>query len=66
MVTAFSKVNNVDVPYNISPRREGDIASCYANPAKAKQELGWSAKKSLEDMVGDAWRWQAQNPNGYK
>ncbi|KKO48054.1 UDP-galactose-4-epimerase [Arsukibacterium sp. MJ3] len=65
MVKAFSKVNNVAVPYNIAPRRAGDIASCYAQPDKAFNLLRWQAEKTLDDMVRDSWRWQRQNPNGY-
>lgn len=65
MVKAFEKVNNVKVPYVIGPRREGDVASCYADPKKAKEVLGWSATKNLDDMVRDAWRWQSGNPKGY-
>ncbi len=65
MVKAFEKVNGVKVPYVIAPRREGDVASCYAEPTKAKEKLGWSAAKNLEDMCRDAWRWQSNNPKGY-
>ncbi|MEO3865592.1 UDP-glucose 4-epimerase GalE [Rheinheimera fenheensis] len=65
MVNAFSRVNGVAVPYTIAPRRPGDIASCYAEPSKAKRLLGWQAEKTLEDMVRDSWRWQQANPNGY-
>lgn len=65
MVKAFSRVNNVAVPYTIAPRRPGDIATCYAQPSKAKTLLGWHAEKTLEDMVRDSWRWQQANPNGY-
>ncbi len=65
MVKAFVRVNGVDVPYSIKPRRAGDIATCYCNPSKAKAELGWEAKYGIDDMVRDSWRWQEQNPNGY-
>ena len=65
MVKAFIKVNGVDVPYSIKPRRAGDIATCYCNPEKAKVELGWQAKYGIEDMVRDSWNWQKNNPNGY-
>ncbi|WP_333608057.1 UDP-glucose 4-epimerase GalE [Arsukibacterium sp.] len=66
MVKAFSTVNQVAVPYQIAPRRPGDIAVCYAQPDKAKRLLGWQAEHSLDDMVKDSWRWQSQNPDGYK
>ena len=65
IVKAFEKVNGVKVPYKIEARRSGDIAECWADPAKAKELLGWTAQKNLEDMCRDAWRWQTQNPNGY-
>ena len=65
MVNAFIRVNGVDVPYSIKPRRAGDIATCYCNPAKAKAELGWEAKYGIDEMVRDSWNWQRQNPNGY-
>ena len=66
MVKAFEKVNGVKVPYKIVDRRPGDIAECWADPKKAKELLGWTAEKNLEDMCRDAWRWQTQNPNGYE
>ena len=66
IVNAFEKVNGVKVPYKIVDRRPGDIAECWADPKKAKELLGWSAEKNLEDMCRDAWRWQSQNPNGYE
>ncbi|MBO4621580.1 MAG: UDP-glucose 4-epimerase GalE [Paludibacteraceae bacterium] len=66
VVNAFIRVNGVNVPYSIKPRRAGDIATCYCDPAKAKAELGWEAKFGIEEMCRDSWRWQKQNPNGYK
>lgn len=66
MVLAFEAASGKPVPYRISPRRPGDIASCYANPAKAELELGWKAKRGLDEMMRDAWRWQSMNPNGYR
>jgi UDP-glucose 4-epimerase len=66
MVNAFAEVTGKDIPYEIAPRRPGDIATCYADPALAKNELGWEAKLGLMDMVRDAWRWQSDNPNGYR
>lgn len=65
MVDAFARENNVSVPYQISPRRPGDIATCYAEPTKAATLLDWRAEHSLADMVRDAWQWQQQNPDGY-
>jgi len=65
IVKAFEVASGRKVPYKISPRRAGDIASCYANADKAKQELGWAAQLGLEAMMQDAWSWQSQNPNGY-
>ncbi|MBE5802575.1 MAG: UDP-glucose 4-epimerase GalE [Clostridiales bacterium] len=66
LVNAFQRVNNIELPYVIVDRRPGDIATCYADPAKAKELLGWQAEKTLDDMCRDAWRWQSQNPNGYR
>ena len=65
MVNAFVKVNGVPVPYRIAERRPGDIATCYADPAKSKRVLGWVATHTLDDMVRDSWNWQSKNPNGY-
>lgn len=65
VVKAFIKVNGVDVPYVIKPRRPGDVATCYCNPAKAKAELGWEAKYGIEEMCRDSWNWQKRNPKGY-
>lgn len=66
IVKAFIKVNGVDIPYAIKPRRAGDIAECYADPAKALEVLGWKAEKNLEDMCRDSWNWQKNNPKGYE
>ena len=65
MVKAFEKVNEVPVPYEIAPRRPGDLATCYADPTKSRVKLGWVAEKNLEDMCRDTWNWQKNNPNGY-
>jgi UDP-glucose 4-epimerase len=65
MVNAFVEVNQVAVPYEIVARRPGDIATCYADPAKSEQLLGWKAEKNLQDMCRDSWNWQSKNPNGY-
>ena len=65
MVHTFIDVNRVPVPYEITDRRPGDIATCYADPAKSKAVLGWVAEKTLEDMCRDSWNWQSNNPQGY-
>ena len=65
IVRAFERASGREVPFKIVPRRPGDIAECYADPALAERELGWKAEYSLERMVEDTWRWQSQNPNGY-
>ena len=54
------------LPYVIGPRRPGDIAACYADPTKAREELGWEAKYGIEEMCRDSWNWQSHNPNGYR
>ncbi len=64
-VAAFEKACGKPIPYRFAPRRSGDVPACYADPAKANRELGWSAKLDLADMCRDAWRWQSQNPAGY-
>ena len=66
MVHAFSRAVGREIPYVIKPRRPGDIAACYADPAKAKKELGWEAKRGIDEMCADSWRWQSMNPNGYR
>lgn len=66
MVKAFSKACGKEIPYEIKPRRAGDIDMCYADPAKALKVLGWKAEKGLDEMCEDAWRWQSNNPNGYE
>jgi UDP-glucose 4-epimerase len=66
MVSAFEKASGKKVPYRIVGRRPGDIASCYADPSFAKEELGWVAEKTLDQMCADAWKWQSTNPNGYE
>lgn len=66
VVKAFEKVNGVKIPYVIKERRSGDIATCYCNPSKAKEELGWEAQFGIEEMCRDSWHWQSQNPNGYE
>ncbi|EKX50305.1 hypothetical protein GUITHDRAFT_67168 [Guillardia theta CCMP2712] len=66
MVEAMRKASGAEIPYKIGPRREGDVAMLCASTEKAKRELGWVAKKNLEDMCNDLWRWQSANPNGYR
>ena len=65
MVKAFEKACGRPVNYKIAPRRSGDVAMCYADPAYAKEQLGWQAVRELEEMCEDTWRWQKNNPNGY-
>ncbi|MDQ0482621.1 UDP-glucose 4-epimerase GalE [Guptibacillus hwajinpoensis] len=66
MVKAFEEATGKEVKYSVAPRRPGDIAECYADPTKAKEELGWVAEKGIEEMCQDTWRWQSENPDGYK
>ncbi len=65
MVKAFEQASGRSIAYTITPRRPGDVAACYADPAQAEQLLGWRAEKTLADMCADSWRWQSQNPDGY-
>ncbi|MBQ9510852.1 MAG: UDP-glucose 4-epimerase GalE [Clostridia bacterium] len=66
MVNAFEKASGKPIPYKITARRPGDSDSCYADPSKANEVLGWKAEKTLEDMCEDTWRWQSQNPHGFE
>jgi UDP-glucose 4-epimerase len=66
VVKAFEKANGIKIKYSIKPRRAGDIATCYCNPAKARAELGWEAHYGIEEMCRDSWNWQKNNPNGYE
>ncbi len=66
VVKAYEKACGKPIPYEIKERRPGDIASCYADPTKAKEELGWVAERGIEEMCEDSWRWQSQNPDGYR
>ena len=66
VINAFSKACGKEIPYVIDPRRPGDIAECYADPSKAKRELGWVAQYGIEEMCADSWKWQSMNPNGYR
>jgi len=65
VIAAFSKAAGKEIPYEFAARREGDLASSYADATKAKEELGWQADKDIDEMCADAWRWQSQNPNGF-
>ena len=65
MVNTFQQVNGIPVPYEIVARRPGDIATCYADPAKSAEVLGWKAERTLVDMCRDSWNWQRKNPKGY-
>ena len=65
MVKAFNEANGLDLPYRIVDRRPGDLATCYADPAKSAEKLGWKAEKTLVDMCRDSWNWQKNNPNGF-
>lgn len=66
MVKAYSAASGRDISYKIAPRREGDIAECYADATKAMELLGWKTDLSVDDMCRDSWNWQSKNPNGYK
>jgi UDP-glucose 4-epimerase len=66
MVHAFEQASGRRVPYQIRPRRAGDVATCYAEPKRATQLLNWQAHLSLASMCADAWRWQTANPQGYE
>lgn len=65
VINNFEEANGVKIPYSIKPRRAGDIATCYADAAKAERELGWKAQYGIREMCEDSWRWQKNNPNGY-
>ncbi len=66
VVKNFEEASGVKIPYSIKPRRAGDIATCYADAALAKEELGWEAQYGIKEMCEDSWRWQKNNPNGYE
>ena len=66
VVNAFMKATGVNIPYSIKPRRPGDIDSYYSDPSKAKRELGWEAELGIEERCADAWRWQKNNPKGFR
>ena len=66
IINNFEAANNIKIPYVIKDRRPGDIAVCYCDPHKAKEELGWEAQYGIREMCEDSWRWQKNNPNGYE
>jgi len=66
VVKAYEKACGKEIPYEIKPRRAGDIATCYCDASKAKRELGWEAEYGIERMCEDSWRWQSMNPDGYR
>ncbi|MET0348803.1 MAG: GDP-mannose 4,6-dehydratase, partial [Rhizobacter sp.] len=65
VIKAFEQASGRTIAHQIVARRPGDVAECYADPAKAKAQLGWSATRGLADMCADSWRWQSQNPQGF-
>ena len=65
IVKNFEEATGVDIPYSIKPRRPGDIATCYSDATKAKEEMGWTAQYGIKEMCADSWNWQKNNPNGY-
>ena len=66
MIKAFEKASDKNIAYKIVNRRAGDISTCYSDPSFAKEILNWEAKKTIDDMCKDSWKWQSNNPNGYK
>lgn len=66
VISAFEKACGKTIPYEVIERRPGDIASCYADPSKAQDDMGWSADRGIDEMCADTWRWQSSNPNGYE
>lgn len=66
VINAFAQVSGKEIPYHVTDRRPGDAAASFADPEKARRDLGWSAKRGLRDIVTDAWRWQSKNPDGFR
>jgi UDP-glucose 4-epimerase len=66
IIKSFERVSGQSVPYQIAARRPGDIAECWANPTRAEQKLAWVARRSLDDMCADVWRWQSSHPDGFQ
>jgi UDP-glucose 4-epimerase len=65
VVRAYERASGRPVPYDLLPRRPGDVAACYADPRRAGQLLGWRTRRQLDEMCADSWRWQRLNPNGF-
>jgi UDP-glucose 4-epimerase len=65
MIAAFEQASGKKIPFTVTGRRPGDVAACYADVTKARNELGWAAKRGLDEMCADTWRWQSANPEGY-
>ena len=66
VVQAFERANSIRIPFNIGPRRAGDIPTSYTDPSLANADLNWRAEKTIEDICRDAWSWQQKNPDGYR
>ena len=66
VLKAYEKACGKKLPYQVKPRRPGDIAMCYCDATKAREELGWVAERGIEEMCADSWRWQSNNPDGYR
>ena len=66
IVKAYKEATGIEIKYVIDPRRPGDVASCYADPKKALEEMGWQATLSIDEMCASSWKWQSKNPNGYR
>lgn len=66
LLTAFKRNTGIDIPFKIAERRSGDIAECWSDPSKSYTELGWKARRGLDQMILDAWNWQQKNPNGFR
>ena len=66
VLAAFQRASGLEIPHRVVARRPGDVACVWADPAKARRELGWEATRDIDQMCADAWRWQAANPDGYE
>ena len=66
MVKAMGDASQKEIPYVMGPRRSGDVPTCYADATKAKEVLGWTAELGVKEMCADTWRWQSENPDGYR